>query len=112
MTGRFSRPCLKCGALSPDTYCPQHRSEVNKQRERKRNTEEHRAKKKALYGGDYRRRRREALAGASVCYLCKETFKPGDRVEADHLFPTDPTSPLVPAHRLCNQRKGDKPLTN
>jgi hypothetical protein len=87
-------------------------SEVNKQRERKNNTEERRIMTQLLYGGDYRRRRREALAGASVCYLCKETFKPGDRVEADHIFPGDPHSPLAAKHRLCNQRKGDKPLTN
>jgi hypothetical protein len=104
--------CVGNEKLARDTYCPKHRAEVNKQRERKNNTEERRTRKQLLYGGDYRRRRREALTGASVCYLCKETFIPGDRIEADHFFPGDPYSHLAATHRLCNKRKGDKPLTN
>jgi hypothetical protein len=65
--------CFLGGAANLDSERRPHEpvaliSEVNKQRERKHDTEERRSRKKLLYGGDYRRRRRrEALAGASVC---------------------------------------------
>jgi hypothetical protein len=111
MTSKFLRPCLICGALGRGTRCDRHQAEWNSQRESKKNANPIRqAKKRELYGGDYRRRRAAVLATATHCHICREPLGAGDRVEADHLVPGDPNSPLAPAHRLCNQRRGDKPL--
>ena len=108
---RFKRGCLDCGALSYGDRCPTHQAMRNLAKENKRNTIERQAKKKALYGGDYQSRRRAALANATHCHLCKKQFVFGDAIEADHLIAGDPYSPLAPAHRLCNQSRGDRPLT-
>ena len=107
---RFQRPCLDCGALSYGDRCSVHQAIRNRANENKRNTVERQAKKKALYGGDYQSRRKAALAHATHCHICNKQFVLGDSVEADHLLPGDPQSPLAPAHRLCNQRRGNKPL--
>jgi hypothetical protein len=107
---KFSRPCLVCGTLSKQTRCPKHTAEINSARELKRDTPERRAKKAALYNGEYHRRRKELLAVATHCHLCKKAFLPTDRVEADHLIPGIADSPLAAAHRLCNQQRGNKPL--
>jgi len=99
----FNKPCLKCGQLTRASYCDGCRPVKVDSPERK-------AKKQALYGGDYRRRARAVKSSATHCHLCNKPFEYGDRVEADHLIPGDPDSPLAPAHRICNQRRGDKPL--
>jgi len=106
---KFKRPCLVCGNLSYKSHCEIHEIQRKREHDAKYNTPERKIKKKLLYGGDYQKRRAQALANATHCYLCKEQFKPSDQVESDHLVPGDPYSPLVPAHRLCNQRKGNKP---
>ena len=85
-------------------------SEINKQCERTGNGEQRRTRTHHFYGGDYRRRRAEVIANATHCHLCKQPLTLSDQVEADHLVPGDPASPLTPAHRLCNQRRGNKPL--
>jgi hypothetical protein len=107
---KFKRGCLDCGALSYSDRCAIHQALRNQVKESQRNTAERQAKKKALYGGDYGARRRAALANATHCHLCQRPFLPGDAVEADHLIAGSPTSPLAAAHRLCNQRRGDKPI--
>jgi hypothetical protein len=107
---KFARSCLVCGALSKQTRCPKHTAEINSVRERKRDTPERRARKALLYNGDYHKRRVALLATATHCHLCKIQFLPTDKVEADHLVPGNPNSPLAAAHRLCNQRRGNKPL--
>jgi hypothetical protein len=105
---KFKKPCLICGQLSYGSHCEEHAYQIQQVRDARKNTPARRAKKKALYGGDYQQRRKIALAGATHCYLCHEAFTLTDRIEADHLIPTNPQSPLVAVHRLCNQRKGNK----
>lgn len=107
---KFKRPCLICGSLSFNSHCDVHAAAIKLQRDQRRDTPERRAKKKALYGGDYRKRRASALANATHCHLCNKPFQGYDQVESDHLIPGDPNSPLLPAHRLCNQQRGNKPL--
>jgi len=84
-------------------------------RDAARDTPERREKKRNLYNSRYRKER-ESLVGwarqnGTICYLCNQPLGVGDRVEADHLIPGNPDSPLAPVHRLCNQRRGNKPLT-
>jgi hypothetical protein len=84
--------------------------ETNKLFERTSNTEQRRTRKHHFYGGDYRKRRAEVLANATHCHLCKQPLTLTDQIETDHLVAGDPNSPLAPAHRVCNQRRGNKPL--
>ena len=107
---QFNRPCLICGELSKGTRCPAHERAYQSLRESKRNTPERQAKKQALYGGDYRRRRNFIVNNSTHCHLCKQAFIPGDRIQADHLIASDPNSPLAAAHAHCNESRGDKPL--
>ncbi len=101
----FQKPCLNCGALIRGaSYCPpcQPRRERNPQREQK---------KRHLYGGTYKTRARHVRQTASVCHLCGQPFHDNDTIEADHLFPElGHESPLAPAHRHCNQNRGNRPL--
>jgi hypothetical protein len=101
----FKKPCLKCNQITTGgSYCDGCRP-------RKVDSPERKAKKQAMYGGDYRRRANAMKSSATHCHLCNKPFQYGDRVEADHLIPGNPNSPLAPAHRVCNQRRGDTPLT-
>ena len=72
---------------------------------------ERKAKKQAKYGGDYRRRAKQIKSQATHCHICNKAFGYGDRVEADHLIPGEPGSPLAPAHRECNRKRGNTPLS-
>lgn len=108
----FNKPCLVCGVLSRGTRCPEHQAELNRKKEQHRvETPERKAKKRLLYNNpQYQAARKQLLATATHCHICKKAFTPSDKIEADHLIPGHPMSPLAPAHRLCNQRRGNKPL--
>jgi hypothetical protein len=104
---RFNKPCITCGELTPNQYCPPHQAAINQARE---NNPARLAKKRELYGNGYARRAKAIRVGATTCHLCGQGAKLNDPFEADHLIPGDPTSPLAPAHRSCNQSRGNKPL--
>ena len=109
---RFPTPCLDCGRLSKSgarcELCARgYRAEKDKKKE---NNSERQAKKKLLYNHSYRERAKLVKATATHCHICRQPFHQGDRIEADHLIPGSADSPLAAAHRLCNQRRGDKPL--
>jgi len=111
MTARFPRPCLDCGQLAKGSRCPEHQAQFDRNLAKSKDTPERRAKKRALYGGDYQRRRRELLATATICYMCgRGVSDSSNPLEADHLIPGDPSSPLAAAHRRCNQSRGNKPI--
>jgi len=108
---KFKKPCLVCGSLTTNaSRCDVHQAEIRRIRDAKYNTPEKLAKKRLMYGGDYQQRRKQVLANATHCSICNEPLRPGDRVEADHIDPGNPHSALAPAHRLCNQRKSNKPF--
>ena len=107
---KFKRPCLVCGGLSYGSRCDVHQAEANAYMQRRKDTPERLAKKRLLYNSEYRQRRKQVLASAIACHLCKKPFVSGDAIEADHLVPSDPNSPLAAAHRRCNQSRGDRPL--
>ena len=108
----FNKPCIVCGTLARGTRCEPHQTEYNRKKESNRTvTPERLAKKKALYGNpEYLKARKQLKETATHCHICKQPFVLGDKIEADHLIPGHPYSPLAPAHRLCNQRRGNKPL--
>lgn len=72
---------------------------------------ERKEKKKLLYGNNYRTRARAMKAQATHCHLCGKAFEFGDNIEADHLIAGHPDSPLAPAHRECNRRRGNRELS-
>jgi hypothetical protein len=105
---RFNKPCLACGTLSLNNYC----EPCDKSRKKERDTDPIRvARKKELYGPRYRRLAKIVRDNATQCHICHEGYRVDDPWEADHLYPDlGDASPLAPAHRTCNQQRGNKPL--
>ena len=93
------RRCLSCGQLTDSTRC---RRCANAHVD----TPARRARKQALYGGDYRKRAALVRASTLTCWLCGGGARPLDPWQADHVRAGDPTSPLAGAHRSCNARRG------
>ena len=104
----FYRPCLICGRLGKGTRCEPHETEYRLKRESRRDNVARREKKNNLYNWEYQQQRKIIVATATHCHLCGKTFTDTDKVEADHVIPSDRNSPLAAAHRLCNQRKGNR----
>ena len=109
----FPKPCLKCKALfkARSEYCDACRLERKPRTPAPRiESAERKARKALLYGGDYRERARVVRLTATHCHICKEPFTDANRhlIQADHLIPGNPNSPLAPAHRSCNARKGNR----
>lgn len=97
------RPCSKCGTPSlHGSQCPDCAAQAERIRSRKRGTRH--------YTGDYRARAAAVRAAATECWLCHEGPRPDDPWTADHVLPGDPASPLLPAHRSCNSRRGAKSI--
>ena len=105
---RFNKPCLACGELSKDNYCPTCKKAIDRRRDA---DPIRREKKRTLYSNTYRKNAALVRATATTCHLCGEGYKPHDPWEADHIYPhLGDASPLAPAHRSCNQTRGNKPL--
>lgn len=109
--GRFRRACLVCGTLSFDSYCTQHLQELKTRQQQRKDTPERLAHKRRMYGGDYKQRRKQLLAGATHCAICNKPFQNGDGVDADHVVPGNPRSELQATHAYCNRSKGDRAPT-
>lgn len=96
----FPIPCLDCGVLT--TYanrCEKHHSEYIAIKEAR--------KDRSHYSGDYRKRAKQVRDSAEICWICNEGYRPNDPWTADHYYAGDPNSPLLPAHRSCNSRRGN-----
>ena len=109
---RFRKPCLTCGQLGMpgDTLCPTHKAQAA---EHERTRQAIRKAGRTLYTSPaYRRMAKHIRDNATACHLCGLGAKPNDPWTADHLIAGDPNSPLAPAHRSCNSRRGNKPLNN
>ena len=103
----FPRPCLTCGTLTTASYCADHKRKTQPSQAPRR-----KHKKQFLYGGDYKLKAKIVKATPGVCHLCGEGDRGGDPWEADHLYPElGQFSPLAKAHRTCNRKRGNKPLT-
>jgi len=95
------KPCLTCGTPTTNGQrCPDCQHEHNTTRNNKR----------THYKGNYRQRAQQVRNTATNCHICGEGPRYLDPFQADHLIPGDPNSPLAPAHRTCNARRGNKPL--
>lgn len=93
------RPCLTCGTpTTTGTRCP----ECDSERQAKRNA------KRIHYKGDYKRQAKQIRDNATICHICNQPAIEDDPWTADHLIPGNPTSPLAPAHRSCNSRRGNR----
>ena len=101
---QFKRPCLDCGVLTDKgNRCPTHQGIYQaKLDERRKPNRKH-------YSGDYYKRSKQVRESATVCWICKQGYKQDDPFTADHYLPGIPESPLLPAHRSCNSRRGNKP---
>jgi hypothetical protein len=96
------KPCIVCGTLTTgNSRCEQHRLAGDNARYRRRGPRVH-------YQGDYRKRAAQVRATATTCWLCGEGPRPDDPWTADHLMPGNPDSALLPAHRSCNSRRGNR----
>ena len=105
---KFNKPCLVCGELSKETRCEIHRAQFAEETRQRLAQLPKNTDKAKLYNSDYRKRAKEVRENATRCHICKQTARAGDPWEADHLIPTDPDSPLLPAHRSCNRSKGNR----
>jgi hypothetical protein len=108
--GRFPKPCLDCGVLtSGGNRCDEHEHLVQSL---------HNAKRAAIkkltgqYSGDYRKRAKLVRETALECHLCGGGARFDDPWVADHANPAEFGSDavLLPAHKSCNEKRGNKPL--
>lgn len=107
----FNKPCIVCGVVSRGTRCATHQQELDTAQAKKRDSDPQRkARKNLLYPSHYRKQAQWIRNTATTCHLCGKDFQPGDKIEADHIDAGNPNSPLAPAHRRCNQSRGNTPL--
>jgi hypothetical protein len=85
--------------------------EYKQRREAQRDTYARREKKKDLYDWAYQQQRKILRETATHCHICGKAFTDRTQIEGDHLVPSNKNSEIRAAHRLCNQRRGNKPLT-
>jgi len=108
---RFNQPCTVCGALSrAGSLCPPHQQEAKGKKDKAKASRTDTARKSQLYNYAYRQEAKRVKAEATHCHICSKAFTEDDRVEADHLIAGMIGSPLAAAHRLCNQRRGNRAL--
>jgi hypothetical protein len=102
MKKKFNVPCLDCGGLTRGrNRCDTHYRKYLIKYEATRN--------RSHYKGDYQTRAKRVRESATVCWLCLEAFTDPREITADHYYPGDPLSPLLPAHLSCNSSRQDRP---
>jgi hypothetical protein len=109
--GRFPKPCLDCGKLTTgNNRCDQHENLVKQLHNSKRAVVK---KQTGQYSGDYRKRAKLVRETALVCHICGNGAKFDDPWVADHTIPAQfgSTAELLPAHKSCNEKRGNKPLS-
>ena len=100
----FAKPCLDCGTLTrTGNRCEKHQAILMAGIDARKQERIH-------YKGDYQARAKAVRDSATHCWLCGEPRRSNDPFTADHVQPGNPDSPLMPAHRSCNSRRGNKPI--
>lgn len=98
---RTLRPCLDCGNPTFNTRC----LPCNSARNRRIDADPARkARKQALYGGEWPRIRAAALKSQPWCSLCSTTVD----LTVDHVRPGSLDSGVQVLCRPCNSRKSNK----
>jgi len=94
------RACIEpgCPNLTTATRCTPHQKAYKQRRYRA----------SPHYQGDYDARAKVVRDTAERCWLCGEGPRADDPWTADHVYPGQPDSPLAPAHRSCNSRRGNR----
>jgi NifB/MoaA-like Fe-S oxidoreductase len=108
--GIFPKPCLDCGELTTGSNrCVEHQNLVDNLHNAKRAAVK---KQTGQYAGDYRKRAKLVRETALVCHLCNGGARFNDPWVADHANPSEAGSDaiLLPAHKSCNEKRGNKPL--
>lgn len=112
---RFPRPCLDCGLLTTNpSRCDTHQTANQVQRQLRQDSDiARRIKKARLYGSSgqssYAKQSKALRETATHCYLCLQPKTETNKLEADHIYPSlFDQSPLLPAHRTCNNSKGNR----
>ena len=96
------RVCLSCGSLTSNgSRCISCHTRHETRRTSKRI--------RPHYNSEYKRRAKVVRDSAIICWICGEGAKAADPWTADHLVPADPNTVLLPAHRSCNSRRGNRP---
>ena len=110
--GRFPKPCLDCKKLTAgDSRCQSCEQTFYNSPHQVQRREARAQHKASLYDRNYANRRKEIKATATVCYLCLKPYTLTDPLETDHLYPKlGNESPLLPAHRTCNNKKSNRAL--
>lgn len=93
------RPCLNCGTLTTQTRCATCTTIHNRNNNKP---------KPAHRRGNYKQRAKQIVKQATHCWLCGYPARHDDPFTADHVIAGDPLSPLLPAHRSCNSRRGNR----
>jgi len=108
---KFMQPCTRCGELTKGaSLCQTHAQEASRKRQAQRDRRIDTQRKSQLYNYAYRQEAKRIKEQATHCHICGMAFTLEDRVEADHLIAGMIGSPLAAAHRLCNQRRGNRTL--
>lgn len=107
---KFKRPCIDCGELGEpgQSRCPRHQTRIDELNAMRRQTVKRTTNQ---YGGAYARLAKIIRQTALTCHICGEGARFDDPWEADHLNPSTPVTQLTdlaPAHRSCNQRRGNR----
>jgi 5-methylcytosine-specific restriction endonuclease McrA len=94
------KPCLGCGEIIAEgSRCAECHAYFQKLRPKK---------DRPHYKQDYKRRAKFVRDTAVACWICGKGALPNDPWTADHVVPSDPDSLLLPAHRSCNSRRGNR----
>jgi hypothetical protein len=97
------RLCLDCGARTfTGSRCQAHQSQLMARMDAARGP-------RPQYAKGYTAAARKVRANATACHWCGEGFTLDNPVQADHVLPGDPDSPLVPACRRCNNARRRRP---
>lgn len=91
--------CADCARITPDhPRC----------RECQAKRDHHRYLSRPHLKGSYKTQAKRVRESAETCWICGEGHRDDDPFTADHLIPGETTSPLLPAHRSCNSRRGNR----
>jgi hypothetical protein len=102
----FPKPCIECGVLtSGGTRCDKHQTIIDAKVNQRKAQRVH-------YKRGYQVRAKLVRQNATHCWICGDGPRAYDPFQADHVQAGNPESELLPAHRSCNAKRGNKQILN